>query len=135
MRARYDWEDPDDVLKKVVSHATSFKPMVEEQKLLDFSEHGVASYAIQGFTATHPDQEQGLLETMCRSHALEVIFSGHSPPEDTDIIEVCTRFGIQESEMQLYPNSRTEPLKPHQIAGKVHFEQNISFGRNFANAL
>lgn len=116
-RARYNWEDPDAVLRKVISHATSFKPMAEEQKLLEFSEHGKASSAMQEFIATHPNQEQGPLETMCRSYALEMIFKGHPPPEDTNLIQVCNRFGIQWPEMKLYPNSEVEPLKPHQIAG------------------
>lgn len=122
VRARFQWEDPDTVLAKVISHATPFKSIIETRKLLDFSEHGVASSAIQDFFAAHPGEEQGLLETMHRSYALEMIFKGHSPPEDTNLIHVCDRFGIQWPEMQLYPDSPVETLKPHQIAGQVHSE-------------
>ncbi|KAL6901178.1 hypothetical protein GGI43DRAFT_383518 [Trichoderma evansii] len=107
-----------DILKPMTKedHATPFKSIIEERKLLDFSKHGVESSAIQEFVASHPDEEQGLIETMHRSYALEMIFKGHPPPEDTNLIQVCDRFGIQWPKMQLYPNSQVEPLKPHQIA-------------------
>ncbi|KAL7906500.1 P-loop containing nucleoside triphosphate hydrolase protein [Trichoderma velutinum] len=114
---RYGWKDPDEVLKRLLQHTISFTSLVEERKMLEFSEQGASSPAVQEIIVSHPDQEQGFIDTMRRAYALGMVFNGNPPPEDTDLLKVCKRFGISWPEMQVYkdiPNS--QPLKPHQIA-------------------
>ncbi|KAL6793370.1 hypothetical protein GGI42DRAFT_357870 [Trichoderma sp. SZMC 28013] len=42
---------------------------------------------------------------MRRFYALESVFNGNPPPEDTDLLKVCERFGICWSDKQVYPET------------------------------
>ncbi|KAM0263139.1 hypothetical protein ACHAQJ_001292 [Trichoderma viride] len=131
-KERYGWKDPERGLERVLQQTTSFITYAEERKLLEFSEQGASSPAVQEFIAAHPDQEKGLVDTMRRSYALEMTFNGNPPPEDTDLLEVCKRFDISWPEMQLYKDPNSQPLKPHQIADLgVIFEKLDSIGHVF----
>lgn len=100
-----------------MAHRTSFTSIVDADKLLEFQDAGAASPAVQEYIAAYPEDEQGLLDTMRRSYALETVFNGNPPPVDTDILQVCQRFDILWPEKQVYPESNVQTLKPHQIAG------------------
>ncbi|UKZ55768.1 hypothetical protein TrVGV298_009592 [Trichoderma virens] len=120
IRERFDWDDPDQVFARVSEHITSFNALVGDQHLIEFVERGSASTVIQEFLALHPEDEKGLNDALLRSYALETVFNGHPPPEDTDINAVCSRFGIKPyPSLELYPDQGFQPLKPHQVAGVI----------------
>ncbi|PTB47394.1 hypothetical protein M431DRAFT_102340 [Trichoderma harzianum CBS 226.95] len=125
---QYDWDDPDKVFAKVSEQITCFKSLIDEQKLIDFTESGSASTAVQEFLSQHPGDELGLINALQRQYALETTFNGHPPPEDTDLNAVCSRFGIAPyPSLELYPGQGFQPLKPHQVAGCI-FEKLDTLG-------
>ncbi|KAL7813893.1 hypothetical protein V8C44DRAFT_363803 [Trichoderma aethiopicum] len=130
VRERFGWDDPDQVFAWVSEHRTSFDKLIGDQHLSEFAERGTASTVVQEFLELHPEDERGLHEALLRSYALETVFNGHPPPEDTDINTVCSRFGIKPyPSLELYPDKGLQPLKPHQVADLgVIFEKLDSLG-------
>ncbi|KAF3073076.1 hypothetical protein CFAM422_004963 [Trichoderma lentiforme] len=117
MRKHFGWKDPDEILKRVLQHTASFTSLAEERKMLEFSAQSASSSAVQEFIANHPDQEQGLADSIRRANTLEMVLNESPPPEDTDLLEVCKSFNISWPEMQVYKDiPNCQPLKPHQIA-------------------
>ncbi|KAL7808405.1 P-loop containing nucleoside triphosphate hydrolase protein [Trichoderma gracile] len=110
-----EWPDLTKVSARVSECTTSFAALVGEQEMVEYMQRGAASAAVQEFMAEHPDDEQGLNRAIMRSYALETVFNGNPPPEDTDLPAVCARFGISPT-YELYPGEGVQPLKPHQVA-------------------
>ncbi|QYT03986.1 hypothetical protein H0G86_010924 [Trichoderma simmonsii] len=91
--------------------------------------------ALSQFIEKNPESEAGLIETKRRSYALETVFNGNPPPEDTDLLGVCQRFGIRWEDKQVYPNTKTQDLKLHQIADIGLIFENLVKGRIITSLL
>ncbi|KAL7940427.1 hypothetical protein V8C42DRAFT_356270 [Trichoderma barbatum] len=117
LRNHYRWGNLEDAHAKIAKQVTTFSKLVDEQQMVEFSDVGAAAEAIQQVLAERPEEEEALNQAIRRAYALEMIFNGQPPPENTDIDAICSRFDIEQwPSLKLYPDANIEPLKPHQVA-------------------
>ncbi|KAK4078931.1 hypothetical protein Trihar35433_36 [Trichoderma harzianum] len=136
------WQTLEVAHAKIEQSVTTFTSLVDEGKLAEFLDQGIASEAIQQVLSEKPEDEEALKQAITRAFGIEFICNGQPPPENPDIQSICRRFDIEEyPSLKLYPDADIEPLKPHQVAdlgfifekletlGHVFFSNEMGLGK------